>query len=290
MTWEETIQYIRSVPEYKSLVELAYFEEDLVLNVERFKHSEECKETLILFKEYAPTAQKILDIGAGNGISCIVWALSGFQVTVVEPDKSDTIGAGAIRKLKAHYNLENLTIYESFAEEIAFESETFDIVYARQCMHHAYDLNKFVAEASRVLKRNGLFITIRDHVIFGDNDKKLFLNSHPLQKYYGGENAFEPQEYENAMKNAALTLKKRIKFYDNIINYFPRSRREVEDFMQNQKQKRKENLRNKVSFLAELPFFSFLYNFYLDKKVGEIKPLDEREVPGRLYSYICIKE
>lgn len=290
MTWEETIIYIRTQPEYKNLVELAYFEEDLTLNVERFKESEEFIETLILLNEYAPNAKKLLDIGAGNGISCVALALKGYDVVVVEPDKSDTIGAGAIRKLKEHYNLKNLTIYEAYAEEIAFADETFDIVYARQCMHHAYHLTKFVAEASRVLKKNGLFITIRDHVIFGEEDKKWFLASHPLQKFYGGENAFLPQEYEDAMEKAGLTIQKTIKFYDSIINYFPRLRREVEDFKSNQVKKRKESLKNKISFFANTPFFFFLYNFYLDKKIGKIATLDEREVAGRMYSYICIKK
>ena len=100
MNWHETIIYIRTKPEYKFLVEKAYFEEDLPLNVERFRNEEEFKETLILLKKYAPNAKNILDIGAGNGISSVAFALAGYNVTVVEPDASDTVGAEAIRKLK----------------------------------------------------------------------------------------------------------------------------------------------------------------------------------------------
>jgi len=36
MNWHETIEYIRTCPEYKELVEKAYLEEDLPLNIERF--------------------------------------------------------------------------------------------------------------------------------------------------------------------------------------------------------------------------------------------------------------
>ncbi len=112
------------------------------------------------------------------------------MVTAVEPDPSLTVGAGAVRKLKEHYELKNLEDYENFAEDINFKSNYFDIVYIRQAMHHANNLNKFIKECVRVLKPNGLLLTIRDHVIYDEKDKNWFLEYHPLHKIYEGENAF----------------------------------------------------------------------------------------------------
>jgi ubiquinone/menaquinone biosynthesis C-methylase UbiE len=290
MTWEETIQYIRTKPEYKYLVEKAYFEENLPLNVERFIKSEEFLETLAILKKYQPVATSILDIGAGNGISSIALALSGYEVSVVEPDKSETIGAGAIRKLKEHYQLSNIEIFEAFAEEIQFPDEHFDIVYARQCMHHAYHLEKFVAEASRVLKKGGLFITVRDHVVFDEADKQWFLESHPLHKYYGGENAFSPTEYKSAMQKAGLEVVQEIKHFDSIINYFPSTKDEIENYQSIQIKLREAHLVRKIGFLGKISFLKKLYHLYLDKKVGKILPLDEKNVAGRMYSYLCIKK
>src|SRR6218665_2767101 len=197
MNWEETIRYIRTQPEYKQLVEWAYFEEDLALNVERFRQSEEYKETKKLIGRYVELTpgKKLLDIGSGNGITSVAFALDGISVDSVEPDPSKTIGAGAIRELKDHYSLEALNVYEGFAEELKFPAATYDIVYSRQCMHHAYDLGRFINECTRVLKPGGLLITIRDHVIYDEADKKWFLEHHPLQKFYGGENAFTAAEY-----------------------------------------------------------------------------------------------
>src|SRR5687768_17479935 len=129
MNWEETIKYIRKKPEFCDLIEKAYFDENLQLNVERFKSSAEYKETLALLKKYNPNANTLLDIGSGNGISAIAFALDGYKVTVSEPDPSNTVGAGAVRKLKDLYGLQNLEIYEEFAENINFENELFDIVY-----------------------------------------------------------------------------------------------------------------------------------------------------------------
>lgn len=288
MTWEETIQYIRTQPKYEKLVELAYFEEELSLNVERFKESTEFKETLVFLKKYAPIAKKILDIGSGNGISAVAFALEGYEVTSVEPDSSTTIGAGAIRLLKEHYKLDNLLVYEAFAEDIAFETNSFDVVYARQCMHHAYNLEKFVQESARVLKLNGLFFTVRDHVIFDEADKQKFLETHPLQKYYGGENAFTPQEYKTAIQKAGLDLKEELKFYDNVINFFPLTNSEIEKIKNKGKQERVVFLQKRIGFFSKLPILQTLYNLYLDKKVGKI--LDEKNVAGRSYSYLALKK
>ncbi len=54
MNWDETIQFIRTKPEYNELVKDAYFDENLTLNVERFRKSAEYKETLRLVRYYAP--------------------------------------------------------------------------------------------------------------------------------------------------------------------------------------------------------------------------------------------
>jgi ubiquinone/menaquinone biosynthesis C-methylase UbiE len=288
LTWEETIRFIRAQPEYNYLVDKAYFEEDLSLNVERFKQSEEFIETLKLLKQYQPNAKKILDIGSGNGISAVAFALEGYDVVTIEPDTSDTVGAGAIRKLKTHYNLTNLEVFEAFAEELQLPYESFDIVYARQCMHHAYDLEKFVAEASRVTKKNGLLITIRDHIIFDEKDKEWFLNNHPLQKFYGGENAFTPDEYKAAMIKAGLKIEKEIKYFDNIINYFPSSKDEISNMFAFAKSKALLNLNKKIGVLSKI---SFLKEMYF-KKIGLSKEsvYDEKKISGRMYSYLCIKK
>ena len=98
MTWEETIISIRENEEFKDLVEKAYFDEDLELNVKRFESSEEFNETLKIINKYAPRAKSILDIGCGNGISSINFALKNYHVAAVEPDSSNTVGAGAIKQ------------------------------------------------------------------------------------------------------------------------------------------------------------------------------------------------
>jgi 2-polyprenyl-3-methyl-5-hydroxy-6-metoxy-1,4-benzoquinol methylase len=287
MTWEETIQYIRKKPEFKELVEKAYFEEKLEINVERFRISEEYLETKALINQFLPNAKNILDIGSGNGISAISFALDGWDVTVAEPNNSETIGGGAIRKLKEHYLLNNIEIFEEFAENINFGNKKFDIVYVRQAMHHAYNLDKFITNISSYLKPSGLLITLRDHIVFNEKDKAWFLENHPLHKYYGGENAFTEKEYIDAFKNAGLHIEKKLKHFDSVINFFPITRSEFEMAYIEQEAKLMNALRNKIGKLAHFPLFFNLYKW----KNGFSRDgfFDERKVPGRMYSFICSK-
>ncbi|WP_456439182.1 class I SAM-dependent methyltransferase [Psychroserpens sp.] len=284
MTWEETIKYIRTKPEYSELVEKAYFEEDLELNITRFGKSEEFLETLKIFEQYANDASTILDIGCGNGVSTINFALKSYEVTAVEPDPSNTIGAGAIKILKEELNLNNIEVFEDFAENISFPDNTFDIVYVRQAMHHANDLEAFVGECIRVLKPNGLFLTVRDHVVFSESDKTWFLKKHALQKYYGGENAYKPVEYKEAISNAGASLIKELKYYDSVINYFPQTEQSINCLREKRLNKQKNKLRRKLGVISNLPLVWKIY-----QKISGYKLLNEENIPGRMYSYIAVK-
>jgi SAM-dependent methyltransferase len=286
MTWEETIIYIRSQPEYRYLVEKAYFEEDLKLNVERFRSSEEFNETLEVLKNYSPKAKSLLDVGSGNGISAIAFALNGYEVTVSEPDPSETIGAGAVRKLARAYSLNNVSVHEKFAEDIQLNS-LFDIVYVRQAMHHAYNLNQFIFNLAGLLKPGGFLFTVRDHVIYDEKDKQLFLESHPLQKFYGGENAFTDKQYQTAMIKAGLQVVKTWKHFDSVMNYFPMTREEFGNMPAERERQIRKKLSEKLGVLGSLPFVQALYKKKIGFNVTDV--YNEILVPGRMYSYLAQK-
>lgn len=300
MTWEETILYIRTQPEFSELVEKAYLDENLVLNVERFRASDEYAETKKIIQRFPPltkgdrggclpsSSEKILDIGSGNGISAVSFARDGYQVIAVEPDRSETVGSGAIKKLKQHFNLSNLFVVDSFGENLPFENDSFDIVYLRQAMHHANNLRKFVSEATRVLKPGGLFLSVRDHVIYNTKDKELFLESHPLHKFYDGENAYTLNEYKNAMQDAGLRIKNILKHFDNVINYFPLEEKDIQQLFLNREKLITDSLNRKLpSFLAKNSLIKKYYSRYVELKLGPA--LNEATIAGRMYSFIALK-
>jgi len=290
MTWEEIIVQIRKDPSYQFLVEKAYFEEELPLNVERFRKSEEFRETLREIRSlFAKTdGIKLLDLGAGNGVATLAFALEGFEVTAVEPDNSETIGSGAIAKLEEHYKTGRVKVIESFGENLPLDDHSFGIVYVRQAMHHASELNSFIRQAVRVLKKNGLLFTVRDHVIYDNNDKQWFLESHPLHRFYGGENAFTFEEYRNAIVGAGMKIIRFYRHYESVINYFPETTEEV-----GQKRKEREKMiddglgKKLPSFLVRNKWIRKRYAERLDGKLGPV--LDERKIPGRLISFISVK-
>lgn len=290
MTWEEVIIQIRKDPTYKELVEFAYFEENLPLNIDRFRVSEEYLETLNLIQEYnvAGSQLSLADIGAGNGVAAVSFALDGFQVTAIEPDPSTTIGAGAIKILKEQYQLNNLNVMEAWGEEIPLESELFDVIYIRQATHHAAHLNNFIKEAARLLKPGGLLLTTRDHVIYSEKDKAWFLNSHPLHKFYGGENAFTEREYRNAILAAGLELRKSFKHFESVINYYPMLRSAYINRTEERSRLLKQSLKNKLPDLfSRNLLIQKLYSIFVNARIGKV--FDEKKVPGRMITFFAIK-
>lgn len=288
MTWEETIEKIRKDPEFKDLVRLAYFDADLGLNVKRFGESEEFEETLSIIKAYRPDCKSIIDIGSGNGISAINFALQGLSVTSVEPDRSNTVGSGAIRILKEECQLNNIEIFDSFAEDISFSENSFDVVYVRQAMHHANNLEDFIRECVRVLKPNGLLLTVRDHVIYDKKDKDWFLASHPLHKFYGGENAYTAEAYKNAITKAGAMVEKELKHFDSVINYFPLTMTNLEQIKSSYLDGVRNHFNKRVGVLSKFPGMFDIYKLF--KGIDSSKALKEKDVAGRMYTYIAIKK
>jgi SAM-dependent methyltransferase len=289
MTWEEIIQDIRTKPEFEGLVRDAYLGADLADNVKRFAEGDEFNETLILINSYGikPPA-KILDIGAGNGIASVAFALKGFEVTALEPDPSNTIGSGAIRKLAAQFKLNNLHVIDTTAENLATEKNYFDLVYIRQAVHHAHELKKFVQQAVNSLKPGGLYLALRDHVIYDAKDKEWFLQSHPLHKYYGGENAFTLDEYTGAMQNAGLINIQHLSYYNSPLNYLPLTTSSLEDKKNKRNEWVNQSLRSKLGPLGKINFVKTWYTNRVNKKLGPV--LDEKLVPGRPYTFIGTKQ
>lgn len=265
ITWENAVLWLKSQNDCQQLVKDCYYDDPLIDSVKRYYNSTEWNEVRTILKN--EKKGKVLDIGAGRGISSYSFAKDGWDVVALEPDNSDLVGTGAIKKIKETENL-NIDIVESFAESLPFGNESFELVYARQAMHHANDLQSFCNEVYRILKPGALFIATRDHVISNKSDLKIFLNNHPLHKMYGGENAYTLKEYKTAIINSGLKINQVLAPYDSDINLFPSSLKMI---------KEKIKLKTKIDLPKFLfDFIIFIYNM-------------KNNSPGRLYSFICYK-
>jgi 2-polyprenyl-3-methyl-5-hydroxy-6-metoxy-1,4-benzoquinol methylase len=287
MNWEETILHVRSLPEFEEAVFNTYLGADAKDSVERYRKSAEFIETKNKIEHYlGKNKLSIVDVGAGNGITTIALALEGHDVIALEPDPSNIIGAGVIAQLVKQYQLNNVEIVVDICENLVLAEEV-DLVISRQAMHHANNLNQYLNSMSKCLRKGGLAFTIRDHVLLNSAEKPLFLDRHPLHKFYGGENAYTLEQYNKGFQNANLEIKEVLSYFESIINFFPMTIEEKDE----KKEKRSAEIRkafvNKFgSSLQKTPIF-LLYKYLFDLKYGKL--FDEKDYVGRPYSFLAVK-
>lgn len=279
MTWEESVQWLRDQPDQQELVKACYFDDPLIEAAERFRKSEEWKNIAALLPE---TRGDALDLGAGRGISSYALARDGWIVTALEPDPSKLIGAGAIEELKKATNLP-ITIVSNFSENLPFPDCSFNIVNCRQVLHHADDLKQTCKEIYRVLKPGGIMISTREHVISNKKDLKQFLDSHPLHKYYGGENAFLLEEYLSAIQSSGLEIIDIMAPLDSPINYFPMTSDQL--FLHCTRPVSKTIGKTATGYIFNQGHVIGRHLMSWLKKIGNRRD----HTPGRLYSFLAKK-
>ena len=274
MTWEEAVKELRNNPANQQAIIDNYFDEDIDASVERFSESEEFNAVL----KYIPKhAQSVLDVGAGRGMAAFGFAKRNFNVSALEPDPSNDVGAGAIKYLNHKHQL-GIEVVENFGETLPFHENAFDVVYVRQVLHHAADLAQFCKEVNRVLKPNGVFIATREHVLSSESDLQAFLAQHPLHHLYGGEHAFTLAFYKQCIIQSELQLVKTLHPYESVINYAPITKVGMRAQFQQGLSKRVGSMLSKMLINIDL-----VYHLLSQAKANS------DNTPGRLYSFIAIK-
>jgi SAM-dependent methyltransferase len=275
-TWEEAVLWLKAQPNSIEIVQNCYYDDPIIKAAKRFAASEEWSAVLDLATSKLPC--KVLDLGAGRGISSYAFAQIGCQVTALEPNPSEEVGAGLIEKLAKESCLE-IEVVKEYGETLPFADGTFDLVYGRAVMHHAQDLQQFCREAARVLKPSGIFIGTREHVLSHKKDLQTFLDGHLLHHLYGGENAYLLQEYVSAIQGGGLMLQKVLAPYDSAINYGPRTTDDLYGLLGVQLGR---IVGSKAGFwLASNELVRQAWRWYGAKILKS---------PGRLYSFVAVKQ
>jgi SAM-dependent methyltransferase len=274
-SWEDAVRSLMNEPAQRQLVLDCFYDEPRTAAADRYARSPEWQATLGLLPKQPGRA---LEIGAGHGIASCALARAGWQVTALEPDPSELVGAGAIRRLAAECGL-TIRVVEAFGEQLPFADGEFDLVLARQVLHHARNLPQLCREIARVVRPGGTVLAMREHVISKRSDLQKFFEVHPLHHLYGGENAYLREEYVAALESAGLEINRCLAPFDSAINYAPYTR---------------ESLREElIARAGRIPGAATLLRGLLGSDAGYdaflrlLSRLDRR--PGRLYSFLCTR-
>jgi SAM-dependent methyltransferase len=262
MTWEEAVQWLREQPGQESLVRACYFDDPLLEAAKRYREEAEwqCVKKLL-----GTPPGMALDMGSGRGIAAFALAADGWTVTALEPNSSRLVGTGAIRSLARDAGV-HIQIVEEAGEDLPFADASYDVIHARQVLHHAHDLRLLCKELHRVAKPRARMVATREHVVDRPDDLQAFLDSHPLHHLYGGENAYSLDEYQSALRDAGFIVTKVLSPYETPINYFPMTYDAVQ---------------KAVSASLHWPLPRALPDFVI-RAVSRLLT-----APGRLYTFVC---
>lgn len=96
----------------------------------------------------------VVDVGAGTGLSTLIWSGRAGSVTALEPsDDMRAIAAGRVAELP---DADRFEVRAGTAEATGLPEASADVVTASQAMHW-FDANRALPEIGRILRPGGVF-------------------------------------------------------------------------------------------------------------------------------------
>ncbi|QBP42718.1 class I SAM-dependent methyltransferase [Paenisporosarcina antarctica] len=145
----------------------------------------------------------VLDIATGGGH--VTKALAPFVGTVFSTDLTEEMLENTAKHLNAIFD--NIIFVIADAESLPFLKDTFDVVVCRIAPHHFPNPEKFIEEASRVLKSNGKFILI-DNIAPADSKLGEFMNKTEKLRDDSHVRCLSKDEWNHLLQVNNLVVKK----------------------------------------------------------------------------------
>jgi ubiquinone/menaquinone biosynthesis C-methylase UbiE len=118
---------------------------------------------------------KYLDIGCGSGKKTLLFS-KYLNISINNINGTDIKTWGPYQK-----NKKNLPFVFKYIEnnKLNYQNNTFDIITCILTLHHVEELEIFIKEIYRILKKDGILILI-EHCVYTDNDRIIINIQHML--------------------------------------------------------------------------------------------------------------
>jgi ubiquinone/menaquinone biosynthesis C-methylase UbiE len=110
--------------------------------------------TALITQWAGASSPDVVDVGAGTGLSTMIWAGHARQVTAVEPSKD--MREITQHKIAAATSATRFAVSAGTAEQTGLPGGSADIITASQAMHW-FDADRALPEIARVLRPGGVF-------------------------------------------------------------------------------------------------------------------------------------
>jgi SAM-dependent methyltransferase len=108
--------------------------------------------------------ERVLDIGAGEGWAAQWFAQKGCHAVAIDIVADQQLGLGRAWKRMKHFDLTfDLLIGDN--ERLPFRSNSFDVVFASNALHHSDYLDKLLASVYKILRPGGRLVAVGDPLI-----------------------------------------------------------------------------------------------------------------------------
>jgi ubiquinone/menaquinone biosynthesis C-methylase UbiE len=142
----------------------------------------------------------LLDIATGGGHVANALAPNFQKVTALDLTEDMLKEAEGFIRSNGH---ENVDFVQGDAENTPFSEEAFDVVTCRIAAHHFPDVDRFVREVFRVLKKGGLFVLV-DNVAPENNEYDKFYNTIEKKRDPSHIRAYKKSEWISKVEYAGF--------------------------------------------------------------------------------------
>jgi len=205
----ETVGYanavaaVRGLPGGESIIRDNYLYEDARFALQQFCSSDEWRSTVAVLRP--KSGDRVLDYGAGRCLASIAFSMLGCRVTALDMNISPEVGLGVLG-IGQVFSQHKLTVaaIAGDGEHIPFKAESFNHVYCRQALHHAYDLPTLAVNLVRVLAPGGKMLAYGEHRRPIWSTDEQFRQIHPAVKFGANEHSYLESEYRRIFLRAGL--------------------------------------------------------------------------------------